>query len=153
MSEACNFEDKDYSRRSLGVSPTQLASRLQFAKDFLRSKNIGNQITSTPTRSSSPSSNLSCTTLEHPPVIFPRELSDRIFFIVTTSGDPQAPGLIMGLAEAQSAVMFRTGVRERLEFHGEQVRLRKIVAHLPVSYFHRSSVPELYYYSNCKTRC
>ena len=153
MSEACNFEDKDNSRRSLGVSPVPLASRLLLAKTSPRSTKIGDQITLTPTRSRSPSSNSSCTTLKHPPVIFPCELSDRIFFIVTPSSNLQAPGIIMGLAEAQYAETFRTGVHERLESRGEQVRRRKIVAHIPVSYVHRPSVPKTYHYSNYKTLC
>lgn len=41
----------------------------------------------------------------------------------------------MGLAEAQNAVTFRTGVRSRLESLGEQAGLREIVAHIPVSSF------------------
>ena len=137
----------------MGVSPSQLTSRLLLVKDLPRSTNIGDPITPTPTRSSSPSSNSSCTTLEHAPVIFPRELVDRIFFIVTPSGDPQAPGRIMGLAEAQNPVTFRNGVHERLESHGEQVRLRKIVALIPVSYFQKRSVSKTCPSSNCKTRC
>ena len=128
MSEGCNFEDEDNSRRSLGVSPVPLASRL-------------------------PSSNSSCTTLKHPPVIFSCELSDRIFFIVTPSSNLQAPGIIMGLAEAQYAETFRTGVHERLESRGEQIRRRKIVAHIPVSYVQRPLVPKTYHCSNCKARC
>ena len=71
-------------------------------------------------------------TLEHPQVIFPRELSDRIFFIVSPSGNRKGPGFIMGLAEAQDPVTFRTGVRDRLESQGEQVGLREIVARVPV---------------------
>lgn len=68
-------------------------------------------------------------------MIFPRELFDRIFFIVTPSGKRHGPSFIMGLAEAQNAVTFRTGVRSRLESLGEQAGLREIVAHIPVSSF------------------
>ena len=131
----------------------QLASRLLLAKESPRATNIYDHETSTPTRSSSPSSDSSCTTLQHPPVLFPREMSDRIFFIVTPSGTPQAPGIIMGLAEAQNAGTFRTGVHERLESYGEQVRLRKIVANIPVSFFHRPSLPSTYHVSSRKTCC
>lgn len=89
-----------------------------------------------------PSPSSSCATLEHPQVIFPRELSDRIFFIVTPSGNRRGPSFIMGLAEAWDPVTFRTGVRDRLESQGEQVGLRGIVARIPVSCFPSPLFPD-----------
>lgn len=102
--------------------------------------NTGNQTVFSPTAFSSVSSNPSSEILEHPLVNFPHGLSDRIFFIVTPSGNRKRPGNIMGLAEAQNAVTFRAGVRRRLESQGEQVGSREITAHIPVSYFHSPSV-------------
>ena len=39
----------------------------------------------------------------------------------------------MGLAEAQDAETFRTGVRGRLQSLGEQVGMRRVIAGIPVS--------------------
>lgn len=98
--------------------------------------NTGNQTVFPPTASSAVSSNSSPATLEHQLIKFPHGLSDRIFFIVTPSGNRKRPGYIMGLAEAQNAAAFRAGVRRRLESQGEQVGSREIIAHIPVSCFH-----------------
>lgn len=113
----------------------------------------GNRTGLTPTTSDLPSPNSSCATIEHPQVIFPPELYDRIFFIVTPSGNRKGPGFIMGLAEAHNAETFRAGVCERLESRGEQVGFREIVAHIPVSYSHSPSVTHLRPDSSRKTRC
>lgn len=59
----------------------------------------------------------------------------------------------MGLAEAQNAVTFRTGVRGRLESQGEQVGLREIVARVPVSNFSSRLFSNPYLDLNRKTRC
>lgn len=92
-------------------------------------------------------------TLEHPRVMFPRELSDRIFFIVTPSGHRKGPAFIMGLAESQDPVTFRTGVRDRLESQGEQVGLREIVARVPVSNFPSPLLRDPQLDLTCKVRC
>lgn len=88
-----------------------------------------------------PSPSSSCATLDHLQVIFPRELFDHIFFIVTPSGNRRGPSFVMGLAEAQDPETFRTGVRDRLESQGEQVGLRGIVARVPVSQFSNPLLP------------
>ena len=115
--------------------------------------NTGTQTFFTPTTTIPPSPSSSCATLEHPQVIFPPELSDRIFFIVTPSGNRKGPSFIMGLAEAQNAMTFRTGVRGRLESRGELVGLREIVARVPVSNFPNHLFPNPYLDLNRKTRC
>ena len=106
--------------------------------------NKGDQTVWTPTSSNSPPASSSCATLEHPPVTFPRELYDRVIFIVIPSGNRKGPGFIMGLPEAQNAETFRTGVRSRLESHGEQIGFRDIIAHIPVSYIPSPSAPSLH---------
>ncbi|KAF6237001.1 hypothetical protein HO173_004880 [Letharia columbiana] len=130
-SRASHSEDDDSLRRSSGLSPSPTASDSPSTQDLPRSVNTGTQTFFTPTTTIPPSPSSSCATLEHPQVIFPPELSDRIFFIVTPSGNRKGPSFIMGLAEAQIAVTFRTGVRGRLGFQGEQVGLREIVARVP----------------------
>lgn len=97
-------------------------------QDVPRSLNIAIPTISTPRKTAPPSPSSSCGTLEHEQVTFPHELSDRIFFIVTPSGDRKGPSFIMGLPEAQNAVNFRVGVRARLESQGEHVGLREIIA-------------------------
>ena len=86
-----------------------------------------------PGTSAPPSPSSSCATLDHPQVIFHREIFDHVFFIVTPSGNSKGPSSIMGLVEAQHPVTFRSGVCDRLGSQGEQVGLRKIVARVPVS--------------------
>ena len=119
-------------------------SGLFSAQHIPRPTNTGTPRVHTPNATDSPSLNSSAATLEHQLVIFPHECFDRIFFIVTPSGNCKSPGFIMGLAEAQSAATFRNGVRRRLESQGEEVGLREIVARVPVSCFPSPSFPKLY---------
>ena len=142
--QVSHSENDDNPRRSPRVSPSPSASGLPSIQDDLHSLKSDNPTILTPAMSDSSFPNSSAATLEHPLVIFPRELFDHIFFIVTPSGNRKGPGFIMGLAEALNAATFRDGVRNRLGFLGEQIGLREIIAQVPVSYFLSPSVPDLY---------
>ncbi|KAM0804914.1 hypothetical protein BDR22DRAFT_959496 [Usnea florida] len=131
-SQGLYSESESTRRRSPGVSPSPSLPGLVSPQHISSSINSGTPTNSTPIETAPPSPSSSIATIERSQVVFPSELSDRISFIVTPSGSgKRGPSFIMGLAEAQDAETFRTGVRGRLQSLGEQVGMRRVIAGIP----------------------